>query len=189
MKLLIASNNKHKIDEIKAVLNGKFDTITSLSEAGIICDPEETGETFYDNALIKAQEVAQLTDMAVLADDTGLCVNALDGRPGVHSARYAGDHDSAANRRKILAELTDVTDRTAYFQTVIVLLYPDCKIVSGQGRVDGRIIEHEQGDNGFGYDCIFYCDELNKTFGQATTAEKLAVSHRSRALRDLLSKL
>ena len=189
MKLLIASNNKHKIEEIKAVLKGKFDTITTLAEEGIVCDPDENGETFYDNALIKAQAVARLTNMAVLADDTGLCVNALDGRPGVHSARYADDHDSAANRRKVLDELAGATDRTAYFQTVVVLLYPDGAIVTGQGRVEGRIIEQEQGANGFGYDSIFYCDELNKTFAEASTAEKLTVSHRSRALRDLLSKL
>lgn len=196
MKLLIASNNQHKIEEIKAVLKGKFDAITSLREAGIDCDPEENGQTFLDNALIKARAVAKLTDCAVLADDTGLCVNALNGRPGVHSARYASKlpfaekgHDSAANRKKLLAELKNCTDRSAYFQTVVVLLYPDGKFVTGEGKVYGRIIEQEQGANGFGYDSIFYSDELGKTFAQAETAEKLAVSHRSRALRDLLNQL
>ena len=189
MELLIASNNKHKIEEIKAVLDGKFDKIISLEEAGIVCDPNETGETFYANALIKAQAVAEFTDKAVLADDTGLCVKALNGHPGVHSARYANDHDSAANRRKVLAELQGITDRTAYFQSVVVLLYPNGKIVTGEGKVDGYILEQEQGSNGFGYDCIFYSTELNKTFAEATTAEKLSVSHRSRALRDLLSKI
>ena len=189
MKLLIASNNQHKIEEIKAVLKGKFEEITTLAEAGIDCNPEENGETFLDNALIKARAVTKYTDMAVLADDTGLCVNALGGRPGVRSARYAREHDSAANRRKLLSELENATDRTAYFQTVVVLLYPDGSYVVGQGRVYGQILKEEQGDNGFGYDSIFYSDELHKTFGQATTAEKLAVSHRSRALCDLLSKL
>ena len=189
MKLLIASNNQHKIEEIKAVLKGKFDTITTLQEEGIICDPEENGETFLDNALIKARAVAKRTNMAVLADDTGLCVNALGGKPGVHSARYASHHDSAANRRKLLAELKNCCDRTAYFQTVVVLLYPDGKFVTGEGEVHGHIIEKEQGANGFGYDCIFYSDELHKTFAEATTAEKLTVSHRSRALRDLLNKI
>ena len=196
MNLLIASNNKHKIEEIKAVLKGKFDSITSLAEEGIVCDPEETGETFYENALIKARAVGKFSDKAILADDTGLCVAALNGRPGVRSARYADDfslgekgHDSAANRRKLLLELKGATDRSAYFQTVVVLLYPNGKLLTGVGKVEGRIIEHEQGANGFGYDCIFYCTELNKTFAEASTMEKLAVSHRSRALRDLLSKL
>ena len=196
MTLLIASNNKHKIEEIKAVLEGKFDRITTLDEEGIVCDPEETGETFYENALIKAHTVAKYTNKAVLADDTGLCVSALGGRPGVHSARYADElthkkngHDSTANRRKVLSELKNATDRSAYFQTVIVLLYPDGKIVTGEGKVEGRILESEHGSNGFGYDCIFYSTELNKTFAEATTAEKLIVSHRSRALQDLMTKI
>ena len=189
MELLIASNNKHKIEEIKSVLENKFDCITTLSDEGIVCDPDETGETFYDNALIKAQVVAKFTTKAVLADDTGLCVNALGGLPGVHSARYASDHDSAANRHKVLDELTGQSDRSAYFKSVVVLLYPDGKIVSGEGRVDGYIIDHELGVNGFGYDCIFYSTELNKTFAEATTAEKLTVSHRSRSLQDLLAKI
>ena len=189
MKLLIASNNQHKIEEIVAVLQGKFDEIVTLGEAGIQCDPDENGQTFLDNALIKAKEVAKLTDMAVLADDTGLCVDALNGRPGVRSARYASAHDSSANRRKLLAELQGVADRAAHFETVVVLLYPDGKIVTGEGKVYGHILKKEQGANGFGYDSIFYCDELRKTFAEATTAEKLTVSHRSRALRDLLNKL
>ena len=189
MKLLIASNNQHKIEEIKAVLNGKFEEITTLADEKIVCDPEENGETFLENALIKARAIAEHTDKAVLADDTGLCVNALGGRPGVYSARYAGQHDSAANRRRLLSELKNATDRSAYFKTVVVLLYPNGKFITGEGEVHGRIIEEEQGENGFGYDCIFYSDELNKTFAQASTAEKLTVSHRSRALKDLLNKL
>ena len=189
MKLVIASNNLHKIEEIKAVLSGQFDEILTLSDENITCDPDENGLTFRDNALIKAEAVAKYTDKAVLADDTGLCVNALDGRPGVHSARYAGEHDSAANRKKLLAELQNCQDRSAYFQTVVVLRYPDGKIVTGEGKVEGQIIKQELGENGFGYDSIFFSDELQKTFAEATTAEKLTVSHRSRALRDLLSKM
>lgn len=189
MNLLISSNNQHKIEEIKAVLSDKFENITSLAEEGIFCEPDETGETFYENALIKARAVAKFTDKVILADDTGLCVKALNGRPGVHSARYADDHDNAANRRKVLAELRGIADRAAYFQSVVVLLYPDGKIVTGEGKVDGYIINEERGTNGFGYDCIFYSTELNKTFAEATTEEKLTVSHRSRALHDLLNKL
>lgn len=189
MDLLIASNNKHKIEEIKTALQGKFDNIFTLDEIGIVCDPDESGETFYENSLIKAQTVAAFTTMAVLADDTGLCVNALNGRPGVHSARYASEHDSAANRRKLLEELKGHADRSAYFQTVALLLYPNGKIVTGEGRVDGYVVETEQGDNGFGYDSIFFSTELSKTFAQATMTEKLTVSHRARALDDLLHKL
>lgn len=188
--LLIASNSEHKIAEINTILNGCFDKIISLQEAGINCDPDETGETFYENALIKANAVAgSACGYAVLADDTGLCVNALNGEPGVYSARYCGDHDSAKNRKKLLEKLQDKTDRSAYFQTAVVLRYPDGKIISADGHVNGRILEIETGDNGFGYDCIFYCDELGKSFGNATEAEKNAVSHRSRALRNLLNKL
>ncbi len=189
MKLLIASNNKHKIAEIKAVLGGEFDEITTLEEQHITCDPEETGKDFTENALIKARAVARMTNLPVIADDTGLCVTALGGRPGVHSARYASDHDSSANRRKLLDELQNVENREAHFETVVVLLYPDGKTVFGNGRVDGYITEKEYGDKGFGYDCIFFSAELNKTFGEATADEKLAVSHRSRALRDLLNKI
>lgn len=188
--LLIASNNAHKIAEIKQILNGCFYKIISLKEADINCAPEETGETFYENALIKANAVAgSARGCAVLADDTGLCVNALNGEPGVYSARYGGDHDSAKNRKKLLEDLQQKSDRSAYFQTAVVLRYPDGTLFAADGRVDGRILEAETGDNGFGYDCIFFCDELGKSFGNASEAEKNAVSHRSRALRNLLNKL
>lgn len=189
MILLIASNNKHKIKEIKSILTDKFDKILSLEEAGILCNPEENGQTFYENAVIKANTVAQYTNYAVLADDTGLCVDALNGEPGVHSARYGGDHNSAKNRKKLLKKLQDTIDRSAYFQTVVALRYPDGKIITADGRVDGCILKTETGDNGFGYDCIFYCDELGKSFGEATEEEKNAVSHRSRALQNLITKL
>ena len=188
--LLIASNNAHKIAEIKKILNGRFDKIIGLKEADIDCEPEETGATFYENALIKATVAAsEARDCAVLADDTGLCVNSLNGEPGVYSARYGGDHDSAKNRNKLLEKLQQKSDRSAYFQTAVVLRYPDGTTFAADGRVDGRILERETGGNGFGYDCIFFCDELGKSFGEATEEEKNAVSHRSRALRNLLNKL
>lgn len=188
MKLLIASNNKHKTDEIKAVLNGKFDRITTLAEEGIVCDPIESGATFLENALIKAQAVFN-GSCAVLADDTGLCVNALGGEPGINSARYASDHDSAANRVKLLEKLRGAPDRSAYFTCCVVLLTPDGKVTCGWGRVEGAILESEHGDNGFGYDSIFYSTELKKTFAEASAEEKLTVSHRTRALNDLLTHL
>lgn len=189
MKLLIASNNQHKIDEIKQILGNKFEQILSLSEAGIVCDPEENGNTFLDNALIKVRAVAKLTDMPVLGDDTGLCVDALNGAPGVHSARFAGDHDNAKNRAKLLYELQDETNRKAHFSTAVALLYPDGRLVTAEGRVDGEILHTEVGANGFGYDSLFYCNEIGKTFAEATAEEKNAVSHRGRALQNLANKL
>lgn len=189
MKLLIASNNQHKIDEIKQILGNKFEQILSLSEAGIFCDPEENGKTFLDNALIKVRSVAKLTDMPVLGDDTGLCVDALNGAPGVHSARFAGDHDNAKNRAKLLYELQDETNRKAHFSTAVALLYHDGRLVTAEGRVDGEILHTEVGANGFGYDSLFYCNEIGKTFAEATAEEKNAVSHRGRALQNLAEKL
>ena len=189
MKLLIASNNQHKIDEIKQILGNKFEQILSLSEAGIVCDPEENGKTFLDNALIKVRAVAKLTDMPVLGDDTGLCVDALNGAPGVHSARFAGDHDNAKNRAKLLYELQDEANRKAHFSTAVALLYPDGRLVTAEGRVDGEILHAEVGTNGFGYDSLFYCNEIGKTFAEATAEEKNAVSHRGRALQKLAEKL
>lgn len=189
MKLLIASNNQHKIDEIKQILGNKFEQILSLSEAGIVCDPEENGKTFLDNALIKVRAVAKLTDMPVLGDDTGLCVDALNGAPGVHSARFAGDHDNAKNRTKLLYELQDETNRKAHFSTAVALLYPAGRLVTAEGRVDGEILHTEVGANGFGYDSLFYCNEIGKTFAEATAEEKNAVSHRGRALQKLAEKL
>ena len=189
MKLLIASNNQHQIDEIKQILGNKFEQILSLSEAGIVCDPEENGKTFLDNALIKVRAVAKLTDMPVLGDDTGLCVDALNGAPGVHSARFAGDHDNAKNRAKLLYELQDETNRKAHFSTAVALLYPDGRLVTAEGRVDGEILHAEVGTNGFGYDSLFYCNEIGKTFAEATAEEKNAVSHRGRALQNLAEKL
>ena len=190
MNLLIASNNDHKIQEIKTILKNNFDRIVSLKEIGISCDPDETGATFYENALIKANAVAQYTtDCAILADDTGLCVDALNGAPGVYSARYGGDHNNAKNRRKLLEKLKDKTNRAAHFQTVVVLRFPDGSIINACGQVDGIILKQEEGDNGFGYDCIFYSTDLGKSFGMASEQEKNSVSHRARALNNLLKKL
>ena len=189
MNLLIASNNKHKIEEIREILAGKFENIFCLADLGIVCDPEETGKTFLENATIKANAVGNIANMAVLADDTGLCVDALGGKPGVNSARYAGNHDNAANRRKLLAELAGIKNRAAHFESAVVLLYPDGTTVHACGRVDGYILEQEDGTNGFGYDSLFFCTELNKSFGVATAEEKNALSHRGRALQALLAKI
>ena len=189
MNLIIASNNEHKIKEIKTILQVHFDVILSLKEAKIDCNPEENGKTFLDNAIIKANEIAKHTTFAVLSHDTGLCVDALNGEPGVMSARYAGNHDNAKNRAKLLRALQNKGNRSAHFSTAVALRYPNGEIVTAEGRVDGYILEREDGTNGFGYDSLFYCTELGKSFGVATEAEKNSVSHRARALKNLLTAI
>lgn len=190
MELVIASNNQHKAKEIRAILSGKFDRIYTLADLSIAVDPDESAPDFLGNAMIKARAVAAFTDKAVIADDSGLEVMALGGAPGVKSARYAGEPASDdRNNEKLLAELNGAVNREARFVTTIVLLFPNGKSVIGQGEVKGEILREKRGTNGFGYDPLFYCVELGKTFGEATDAEKNSVSHRARALKNLLEKL
>ncbi len=190
MELVIASNNKHKVKEIRAILSGKFERIYALADLGISVDPEETAPDFYGNAMIKAKAVAAFTDKAVIADDSGLEVMCLNGEPGVHSARYAGEPCSdQRNNQKLLENMVGKPDRRARFVTTMVLLFPNGKSLVGLGEVKGHILEKEKGENGFGYDPLFYADELGKTFGESSDEEKNRVSHRSRALKDLLEKL
>ena len=195
MKAVLASNNKHKLVEIKTMLDGKFEDILTLKDLNIDIEIEENGKTFEENAYIKASTIAKMTGMVAIADDSGLCVDALNGEPNIYSARYAGEPcDDAKNNKKLLDKIHALekdgqVDRTAYFQSVVVLCYPDGSYVSGSGRTYGRIIDEYRGSNGFGYDPIFLSDELGKTFGEAVMEEKNTISHRSRALKDLLSKL
>lgn len=161
--------------------------IVSPKDLGIDFDVEETGETFYDNALIKASALYKLCGLPTIADDSGLCVNALGGAPGVYSARYSGGGDDA-NIKKLLDELKDEQDRSAYF--VCALVYYDGKnVISAEGRTFGSIALEPNGDGGFGYDPIFLSDDLGKTFSAATAQEKNTVSHRARALAELCRKL
>ncbi len=187
MKLAIATNNQHKLQEIRAILGDSFEELLSLKDLGIDVDVEETGTTLEENALIKARTILALSGIATLADDTGLMVDALNGAPGVYSARYAGEeHDDAKNRALLLKNLDGVKDRSAHFATVIALCYPDGKTLTATGRVDGEILLSERGTEGFGYDSLFFSTELGKTFAEATQAEKNSVSHRGRALRAML---
>lgn len=187
MKLAIATNNQHKLQEIRAILGDSFEELLSLKDLGIDVDVEETGSTLEENALIKARAILSLSEIATLADDTGLMVDALRGAPGVYSARYAGEeHDDAKNRALLLKNLDGVKDRSAHFATVIALCYPDGKTLTASGRVNGEILLSERGTEGFGYDSLFFSTELGKTFAEATQAEKNSVSHRGRALRAML---
>lgn len=190
MKLALATNNQHKIQEIRAILGDSFEELLSLKELNIDVDVEETGETLAENALLKAREITRLSGLPSLADDTGLMVDALNGAPGVYSARYAGEgHDDKANRELLLKNLSNAADRSAHFGTVIAVCYPDGKYLLAEGRVEGKIGFEERGNGGFGYDSLFISDELGKTFAEATQDEKNSVSHRGRALRAMLKKL
>lgn len=193
MKLIIASNNAHKVSEIKAILGCFYDEILSLREAGIDMDVVEDADTFEGNALKKAREVFAVADAdAVLSDDSGLMVDALGGAPGVYSARYAGEgHDDAANNAKLLDALKDVPGekRTARFRTSVALIRRGMPAVTADGSVEGVILRSPQGENGFGYDPLFYYEPLKKSFAQLTPEEKNSVSHRKRALESLCDKL
>lgn len=190
MRVIAATKNKGKIAEISEILKPLGFEVISQGDAGIDVEVFETGKTFMENARIKAQAVALLCDDAVLADDSGLCVDALGGAPGIYSARYAGENASDGEKiAKLLGELADKTDRAAKFVTAVVFLYPDGREVSATGEVCGRITAEVHGDGGFGYDPIFYSNELKKTFGEASAEEKNAISHRAKALSALCEKL
>lgn len=190
MKLAIATNNAHKLSEIRAILGDSFEQLLSLKDLGIDVDIEETGTTLEENALLKARTICKLCKLPTLADDTGLMVDALDGAPGVYSARYAGEaHNDANNRALLLKNLEGKTSRRAHFSTVIAICYPNGDFITANGRVEGSILHEERGSEGFGYDSLFYSDELGKTFAQATPEEKNSVSHRGRALHAMLEKL
>ncbi len=198
MKLIIASNNAHKIEEIKSMLGTKFAVVQGMAEAGIFIDVDEDAETLTGNARKKAEEIFAAADGmgllshgdAVLADDTGLLADALDGAPGVRSARYATEgHDDAANRAKLLSELTGVTDRAAHFATAMVLIRKEMPEIEAVGRVYGEITREERGENGFGYDSLFYYQPMEKTFAEMTSEEKNQVSHRKNALALVLAAM
>ena len=193
MKLIIASNNAHKIYEIKQILSGKFDEILSLREAGVSHGTVEDGNSFMENALKKAREIAEITGSAALADDSGLCVDALDGAPGIYSARYAGESDpklrDSANNRLLLENLWGKADRSAHFTCAVALVYPDGREVISEGYMRGSIITDPKGTHGFGYDPIFLPEGSERTVAELSDEEKNSISHRGAALASLLSKL
>ena len=194
MKLLLATNNAHKAQEIREILSDSYAEIMTMREAGIELEVEEDGETFRENALKKAVEtLAYSADQfdAVLADDSGLCVDALNGAPGVYSARFSEAHNDAANNRKLIALLKDVPDekRTARFCCCIALARKDMDPIVVQGEVDGTILHEARGENGFGYDPFFYYAPFHKSFAELSSDEKNAVSHRKRALMMLREAL
>lgn len=191
-EIVIATHNRGKVREMAAALQGLPLRILALTELGAWPEPVENGRTMAENARIKAAYYATCTGRACLADDSGLEVDALGGRPGVHSARFAGVHgDDAANNAKLLALLADVPDaaRTARFRCCLVLQEPDGGAITAQGVCEGLILRAPRGTNGFGYDPLFYIPGLGRTMAELTTAEKNAISHRGRALANLRALL
>lgn len=189
MKIVFATNNKHKLEEIKDILGKDFE-IVSLAEIGCHEDIPETGLTLEENARQKSTYIVEHYNHDCFADDTGLEVDALNGEPGVHSARYAEgtDHDSEANMRKLLSKMSNVKDRTARFRTVISL------IINGvehqfEGCVEGRIATEKHGKEGFGYDPIFIPEGYDKSFAELGEEVKNQISHRARAVKKLAEYL
>lgn len=183
-KIVFATNNKHKLEEVRSVVGDKFE-ILSLEDIDCFDDIEETGTTLEENAFIKAMYVKNNYGLDCFADDTGLEVDILDGRPGVYSARYAGEnHDSEANIDKLLSELQNEKQRDAKFRTVICLLLGNDQFFF-QGEIIGRIIEERLGKSGFGYDPIFKPEGYEQTFAQLGDSVKNGISHRALAVKKL----
>lgn len=189
-QILIATKNEGKLKEFKQIFTAKGIEVLSLKDVDEDVDVQENGLTFEENARLKADSYAKTIGIPVLADDSGLEIDALNGRPGIFSARYAGDHNDAANNAKVLTELGGVPDekRTATFHTSVVVRKPDGTELVANGNLRGRILSVPRGDNGFGYDPLFYVEEKQKTLAQMTREEKNQISHRALAIQDLLTK-
>ena len=190
MKLIIASNNAHKLVEMKAILGEYFEEILSLKEAGIDHETVEDGTTFLENAEKKAREISEISGCCAIADDSGVCVDALDGAPGIYSARFCGHHgDDEANNRLLLEKLKNEENKKAHYTCAIVLVYPDGETISAEGYLHGEITENRAGKNGFGYDPYFYLPEYGCTTAELDPEVKNKISHRGNAIRALVEKL
>ena len=193
--VVVATGNAHKVVEIEAILASAMPGVrfVALGELGDFPDPVEDGETFFDNALIKARAAQAETGLLMaVADDSGLCVDALGGEPGIYSARWAGEHgNDAANNEKLMQQMTDVPDaeRTARFHSSVVLVRGE-EVLRGDGDCEGFVGHEPRGDHGFGYDPLFLPNETpGKTMAELTLDEKNLISHRFHALEDLAAKL
>ncbi|NCU17058.1 XTP/dITP diphosphatase [Pallidibacillus pasinlerensis] len=187
-EIIVATKNKGKTKEFAEMFQPLGFTVKTLLDFPDAPDIEETGETFAENAVLKAKGISEYFNKIVIADDSGLCVDALDGKPGVYSARYAGEaKDDEANLQKVLQELKGVPyeERTAHFHCTLALVIPGKEPVIVEGKVEGYIIDEKRGENGFGYDPIFYVPEYGKTTAEMSSDEKNKISHRGRALEKL----
>ncbi|WP_297597427.1 XTP/dITP diphosphatase [uncultured Cetobacterium sp.] len=185
MKIFLATGNKKKIDEMSKILDGLKFEILSIKDGIEIPEVVEDGDTFEENSRKKALEIAKFTNMITISDDSGLCVEALDGAPGVYSARYAGEDSSdVENNKKLIENLQGVKNRKAKFVTVITLGKPNGESYSFRGEIEGIVIDEARGKDGFGYDPHFYLSEYDKTFAEMPEI-KNQISHRARALKAL----
>lgn len=190
MRIVVATHNKHKVEEIREFFKGDFEVL-SADDIGSHDEVEETGETIEENALLKARSLANMTDDIVIADDTGLFVDYLDGKPGVYTARFAGLNATYAdNNKKLLKLLEGVPEekRKATFKTVIAVIYKGKETII-EGKVEGRILDKPKGEFGFGYDPVFFVDKVGKTLADLTLKEKNEISHRANALKKLYKYL
>ncbi|MCR3906462.1 MAG: RdgB/HAM1 family non-canonical purine NTP pyrophosphatase [Tenericutes bacterium] len=181
-KILVATQNEHKLKEFKNILNHEQIELVSLKDMNDKDDVIEDGTSFLENAKLKACYFAKKHQMIAISDDSGLVVEALDGKPGIYSARYSsgGDHE---NNLKVLKEMENIENRKAHFVSMIVLCYPNGVVKSYEGKVFGYLAQSERGSNGFGYDSIFYLPQYQKTFGELESTIKNQISHRANALR------
>jgi len=190
MRFVLATHNPHKIQEMGEILSSLGVEIVSPQDLGLAVEVEETGATFAENALLKAKAVCRASGLPAIADDSGLCVDALNGAPGVYSARYGGEElDDLGRCRLLLEGLRGQTTRAAHFECAICCVFPGGKTLTAQGRCDGAIAFAPLGDGGFGYDPVFLVPGKGKTFAQLTAEEKNEISHRGKALREFAQAL
>ncbi len=183
MEILLATNNQGKIREMKEMMGEMGITVYSLKDKGIVCEVEEDGTTFEENAIKKASEISRLSGMITVSDDSGIEIYALDMRPGIYSARYAGENPTDEEMcAKVLEEMEGKTDRRARYVSVVALVYPDGKTETFRGECYGTLTHKREGTEGFGYDPIFYYEDFGKTLGQVSLEQKNTISHRAKAL-------
>ena len=190
MKLVLASKNQKKLVEMNDILSHLGVEVCSEAEAGVDLEVEETGTTFEENSLLKAKAVMEASGLPAIADDSGVCCDALNGAPGVYSARYGGPElDDAGRYRLLLANMQGAKTRAAHFTSAIACIFPNGDTIEAEGICPGTIAFAPQGTGGFGYDPVFFLPELRKTYAQLTPEEKAAVSHRGKALAVFDGKL
>ena len=190
MELILASNNPKKLKELREILGGMGIQVLSQREAGCCFEVEENGETFAENARLKAQAVTEATGKAAIADDSGLCVDALEGRPGIYSARYGPANGTDEDRyRCLLEELQGREDRSARFVSSICCTFPNGDVLTAEGTCEGRILEAPRGSGGFGYDPVFQVENTGRSMAEFSPEEKNGISHRGRALRNFQQAL
>ena len=190
MKFVLATQNPKKLKEMSAILGELGVEVVSEADIGVKIEVEETGETFAENSLLKAKAVMEATKLPAIADDSGLCVNALNGGPGVYSARFGGEGlDDRGRYMLLLQTMRGQTTRAAHFTCAIACAFPNGDTITAEGQAPGTIAFAPMGEGGFGYDPVFFVPDKAKTFAQLTQEEKAEISHRGKALREFSEKL